>query len=187
MDNLTKSGLLIGFHQNAADTQFVHIDRSAESDNQGDTVGFVTAALNRGDNYIAVGREMIDALDQVEAEELPEQIRFDFVAPTVAVVSGFDRNSCTGLKTVFKSVVNCHRSYAQDYAAKRKFITPRESEVYELLLLGISLGQIGDRLHLSRSTVEKHKLSITRKLGVASQTELLVQSFSLHGLSECGE
>jgi DNA-binding NarL/FixJ family response regulator len=51
--------------------------------------------------------------------------------------------------------------------------TPREKEVLHLLASGLSNIQIGDRLHLSPRTVEKHVSSLLNKTDTSNRSELL--------------
>jgi DNA-binding NarL/FixJ family response regulator len=52
-------------------------------------------------------------------------------------------------------------------------ITKREQDVLKLLADGLSNGQIGDRLHLSARTVEKHVSSLLRKTNTSNRAELV--------------
>jgi DNA-binding NarL/FixJ family response regulator len=52
-------------------------------------------------------------------------------------------------------------------------LTPREQEIFALLAEGHSLKDIGERLFISPKTVENHRTSIMRKLGVRSSLELI--------------
>jgi DNA-binding NarL/FixJ family response regulator len=52
-------------------------------------------------------------------------------------------------------------------------LTPREQEIFALLAEGHSLTHIGERLFISPKTVENHRTSIMRKLGVHSTLELI--------------
>ena len=52
-------------------------------------------------------------------------------------------------------------------------LTPREQEIFALLAEGYSMKHIGERLFISPKTVENHRTSIMRKLGVHSTLELI--------------
>lgn len=52
-------------------------------------------------------------------------------------------------------------------------LTPREQEVLAVLVQGLSNVQIGDRLHLSPRTVEKHVSSLLRKTETNNRAELV--------------
>jgi DNA-binding NarL/FixJ family response regulator len=54
-----------------------------------------------------------------------------------------------------------------------ELLTSREREVLHLAAQGLSNGQIGDRLAISRRTAETHRANLLRKLGLVSQTELV--------------
>lgn len=52
-------------------------------------------------------------------------------------------------------------------------LTPREVEVLRLTALGYTGEEIARRLHLSRRTIESHRATIHRKLGLAGRAELV--------------
>jgi two-component system response regulator NreC len=52
-------------------------------------------------------------------------------------------------------------------------LSPRETEVLRLIALGHTSAEIGRKLHLSRRTVETHRASIHRKLGLGTRAELV--------------
>lgn len=52
-------------------------------------------------------------------------------------------------------------------------LTEREREVLHLASQGLTSRAIGERLYISSRTVEAHRASLMRKLGVRNQTELL--------------
>lgn len=54
----------------------------------------------------------------------------------------------------------------------KKYLTPRELEVYSLAVQGLPTKLISSELAISPHTVETHRASIFRKLGVRSVTEL---------------
>lgn len=52
-------------------------------------------------------------------------------------------------------------------------LSDREFEVLRLIASGLSLTEIGDKLHLSVKTVSTHKTNLQEKLGVASTAEIV--------------
>jgi DNA-binding CsgD family transcriptional regulator len=52
-------------------------------------------------------------------------------------------------------------------------LTRREREVFDLLVQGLSSSQIADKLFRSINTVENHRASIQRKLGLAGRYSLM--------------
>ncbi|MFN8590433.1 MAG: response regulator transcription factor [Thermomicrobiales bacterium] len=52
-------------------------------------------------------------------------------------------------------------------------LTNREREVPQLAAQGLSSSPIGDRLAISRRTIETHRTNLLRKLGLTSQTDLV--------------
>ena len=53
-------------------------------------------------------------------------------------------------------------------------LTPREQEVLQLLAMGHTNGQVGERLSISVRTVETHRANIQNKLGVSSRSDLVL-------------
>lgn len=60
-----------------------------------------------------------------------------------------------------------------DHFCKKFAITPREKEVIELLLNGLSIKEISDKLNRSLKTIDTHIYNIYQKTGVHSKIELL--------------
>jgi two-component system response regulator NreC len=52
-------------------------------------------------------------------------------------------------------------------------LSPRESEVLRFIALGYTSAEIARKLQLSRRTIETHRASIHRKLGLATRAELV--------------
>lgn len=59
----------------------------------------------------------------------------------------------------------------KDVPAER--LTRREEEVLALIVDGLRLGEIADRLFLSAKTVSTHKMNLMRKLGVDNNADLI--------------
>ena len=67
-------------------------------------------------------------------------------------------------------------------AAPHLKLAPREFEIFRLLASGLSVEEIGQRLHLGNKTIANYQTSIRQKLGVHSAIEL--HQFALrHGLA----
>jgi two-component system response regulator DesR len=60
-------------------------------------------------------------------------------------------------------------------------LSPREIQVFELVGLGLTSKEIGDRLKLSYQTVETHRRRIGAKLGISSSA--LVSRAAIHNLT----
>ncbi|MGO9906013.1 MAG: response regulator [Solirubrobacteraceae bacterium] len=52
-------------------------------------------------------------------------------------------------------------------------LSARETEVLRLIALGLTSGEISEKLHLSRRTVDSHRRRIHRKLGLGKRSELV--------------
>ncbi len=73
------------------------------------------------------------------------------------------------------------RRARKDFEILLSQLSPRETEVYDLLLQGQENKQIALRLKIAASTVEKHRMVVVRKMEVQSVTHLLVQKFQATG------
>lgn len=69
----------------------------------------------------------------------------------------------------------------QSGSAGHEALTAREREVLQLVAEGHPSSEIGARLHLSPRTVETHRASLMRKLGLRTRTDLLRYAFR-HGI-----
>ena len=68
-----------------------------------------------------------------------------------------------------------------EFKKRRASLSPREEDVYALLLEGMENKQIAAQLGISPSTAEKHRLSVVRKMGTENPTQLLGQKFDATG------
>ena len=58
-------------------------------------------------------------------------------------------------------------------------ITPRQLEVIKLLCNGFNVPEIGDVLHITKSTVDRHKADIYQNLNVRNENELIGRAITL--------
>ncbi len=70
---------------------------------------------------------------------------------------------------------------------RRYGLTPRESEIADLLCQGMSVQNISFALYIAVTTAYKHIAHIYEKLGVSSQQELLVKLLGNRGLTDTFE
>jgi two-component system response regulator NreC len=59
-------------------------------------------------------------------------------------------------------------------------LTPRETEVLRSIALGYTSAETGQKLHLSRRTIETYRANIHRKLGLATRAELVRFALGRH-------
>ncbi|MGZ4187620.1 MAG: response regulator [Solirubrobacteraceae bacterium] len=59
-------------------------------------------------------------------------------------------------------------------------LSPRETEVLRLIALGYTSAEIARLVHLSRRTIETHRASIHRKLGLSQRAELVQLALRRH-------
>lgn len=57
--------------------------------------------------------------------------------------------------------------------ARLKVLSPRESEILDLVFEGLTNKAIGLRSEISEKTVEKHRSNIMQKLGIRNSTQLI--------------
>lgn len=66
--------------------------------------------------------------------------------------------------------------------APHEQLSPRETQIMEMIALGRSLGSIADSLRLSPKTVSTHKMRLMTKLGVTNNADLMKYVIR-HGLT----
>lgn len=106
------------------------------------------------------------ALGYVLKESQPDEL--------LAAIRAVHRGEAYLSPTVTKAVVT-------DYLAQRTgqnqpnhgHLTPREQEILRMVADGKTTREIGDLLHLSEKTVEKHRASIMHRLGMHSLSQLI--------------
>lgn len=60
-------------------------------------------------------------------------------------------------------------------------LTPREQQIVELVVKGLSTIEIGRQLHISEHTVFSHKQNLFKKLGVTNSVSLAMKAY-VHSL-----
>ncbi|BAC09998.1 response regulator transcription factor [Thermosynechococcus vestitus] len=111
--------------------------------------------------------------------ELEERIRAYRTGGDVYLAKPFDLNE---LAAVVRNLLDRaqlvqmewqQRQHAPKGQRVRVDLTQREKDVLALLVAGLSNAQIGDRLHLSARTIEKHVSSLFQKTAVHNRAELV--------------
>ena len=67
----------------------------------------------------------------------------------------------------------------RDKALKKKILTEREQEVFELLVLNKSTSEIATALEISEKTVRNHISNAMQKLGVKGRAQAVVELLKL--------
>lgn len=62
----------------------------------------------------------------------------------------------------------------KDFVFRLSELTERESDVFDLLILGLTDKEISDRLNISRRTASNHVRGILSKLNTSDRTKLVV-------------
>lgn len=70
-------------------------------------------------------------------------------------------------------------------AAPHESLSDREFEVFRMLVAGVAVSEIAQRLNLSVKTVSTHKSNLMHKLGLGNQSELVKYALR-HGLADLG-
>ena len=89
------------------------------------------------------------------------------------------RSQASAPSPSFTSIPNKEREVDETVKLSLEF-TSREQQVLTLLAEGLSNAQIGDRLHLSPRTVEKHVSSLLNKTNTSNRAELVRFSVDHH-------
>jgi DNA-binding CsgD family transcriptional regulator len=95
-----------------------------------------------------------------------------------AAIRTADRTDMTTLLTCARALHGAPSSVEESPATQ---LSPRELEVAELLVGGMTYKQIGERLFISAKTVEHHVARMRQRLGSTSRRELLARLRNLIG------
>jgi DNA-binding NarL/FixJ family response regulator len=99
----------------------------------------------------------------------------------VAAVRAVTRGGSYFSPPVAREIVKQLRSPRRDEQEPYALLSSREREVLQLIAEGLSAKEIASELKISTKTVEAHRTSLMRKLGVRKATELVRYAFR-HGL-----
>lgn len=66
---------------------------------------------------------------------------------------------------------------------KQQFLTKREREIFELLILNNTTKQIADNLFISEKTVRNHISNVIQKLSVKSRTQAIIELIKMGEIS----
>jgi DNA-binding NarL/FixJ family response regulator len=76
-----------------------------------------------------------------------------------------------------------HEAHGEGGGAAHLALSDREDQVLRLIVAGMSLTGIGERLNLSVKTISTHKARLMQKLGVDNQADLIRYALA-HGIGE---
>lgn len=84
------------------------------------------------------------------------------------------RKVASGGKFIDPALVDSVVFTPSDHSGHPKaLLSEREYEILQLIVTGMQLGEIADRLHLSPKTVSTHKMRLMQKLGVNNNADLV--------------
>lgn len=66
---------------------------------------------------------------------------------------------------------------------KKKILTDREQEVFELLVKNKTTGEIAKKLNISEKTVRNHVSNVIQKLGVKGRAQAIIELIKLGELT----
>ncbi|WP_432558999.1 LuxR C-terminal-related transcriptional regulator [Granulicoccus sp. GXG6511] len=121
-----------------------------------------------------------EAIEQCRSIHAPAHLALALAAS--ASLEGAGSRARVELCARARAVAQVHRmspllaSLGQLEPRASGLLTARESEVVDLVVIGLTNGQIADRLHLSERTVESHVSHAMTKFGVRSRTALAAAS-----------
>jgi DNA-binding NarL/FixJ family response regulator len=103
----------------------------------------------------------------------------------VEMLNGLERGEAAMTRQTTARLLTGLSQLAQTHAPTPEELTPREVELLELMVKGLSNKEIAQAVSLSENTVKYHVKHILQKLGVQNRTEAAVQALKF-GLLEGG-
>ncbi len=67
--------------------------------------------------------------------------------------------------------------------AKKKFLTNREQEIFELLVKKYDTDKIADKLKISSKTVRNHISNVIQKLGVKGRSQAILELIKMNEIT----
>jgi two-component system response regulator NreC len=105
------------------------------------------------------------------------------VGEVVSAIRAVTRGGSYFSPAVAREIVEQLRSPNNQPKDPFTLLSSREREVLQLIAEGLAAKEVGTRLNISHKTVEAHRTSLMRKLGVRKATELVRYALR-HGLIE---
>lgn len=101
------------------------------------------------------------------------------LASALAQISEFGLLNLNNHEASFSKVETDYlRFYMDKKSVKKVELTPRETEVLDLLIQGKNTKEMAAQLYLSKRTVEHHIENIKDKMGVSSRYELIIKAIN---------
>jgi DNA-binding NarL/FixJ family response regulator len=141
------------------------INLSSDILEQHPTIGIIILSMYTNEEFI------LNALKAGAKGYLPKNTsREELVKAIESVHQGSEFFGETISKTILKSYIRNAKQEQKE--SSQDILTPRETEILQLVALGYINKEIGDQLDISIRTVETHKNHIMRKLDLKSSVEM---------------
>lgn len=142
---------------------------------------YAAGLATAGRQWLLLLQGSVDADDVEAAARMLSRIGLPWDAARLAGEAALrtpDTKSATALLHVARSLrtastAETNGTDSVDNAAPPSVLTEREQEVAELVVVGLTYREIGERLYISAKTVEHHVARIKRRVGAQSRSELL--------------
>lgn len=175
---MLEPNFVVGFVWSEGQVSFVYFGdfESLEAETSENLLALMNG-LGRQVRRLKASQRIVEELLDGDYES-QTQFNIERVLPTLMFVSGIQPHATSELQSALKSCSQIVADRFSEFQQNLTRITPRESEVYELLLAGRSATEISQQLEISANTVGKHKLAVLRKLSVSDHTTLLLQELT---------